>query len=371
MPLIVLDDPDSTLSMLRESVAGMAARTEGAAVMRLRRSTGADIDMAVWRDMAEAGWLGLALPEELGGAGLGLAELAVIAESLGRALLSEPFAMLSVFPGALLSRLDHGEAVRELTGGIASGTQIVPVLWQDARGRRQPLQLTSEGMLDGEAHLVNGGTSASTFLVMAQQAGTRVLLRIKAGGEGMRVHQRPGIDAAALCSVAFQGARVKQGDILARGVAVDAAFDHAVQITRFALAAELAGLGARALELTVEYTKERVQFGKPIASFQAIQHRLVDMWGDAEFACSAVANAVEAAQEESGDGLMLAVLAAKARSGDAAATITRRAVHLHGAMGFTDQCDIGLYLKRAIALNATLGQPEEMRLAFLDAERAA
>jgi hypothetical protein len=114
-----------------------------------------------------------------------------------------------------------------------------------------------------------------------------------------------------------------------------------------------------------------VQFGKPIASFQVVQHRLVDMWSDAEFACAAVVNAVETLALGDARAGRLAVLAAKARAGDAAVSICRRAVHLDGAMGFTDECDIGLYLKRAISLNATLGQPEDLRLEFVNLERAA
>jgi alkylation response protein AidB-like acyl-CoA dehydrogenase len=125
------------------------------------------------------------------------------------------------------------------------------------------------------------------------------------------------------------------------------------------------------MEMAVAYTKQRVQFGKPIASFQAIQHRLVDMWGDAEFACAAVVNAVERTLGAGGTAGRLAVLAAKARAGDAAVTISRRAIHLYGAMGFTDECDIGLYMKRAVNLNATLGQPEALRMQFLALERTA
>jgi alkylation response protein AidB-like acyl-CoA dehydrogenase len=114
-----------------------------------------------------------------------------------------------------------------------------------------------------------------------------------------------------------------------------------------------------------------VQFGKPIASFQVIQHRLVDMWSDVAFACAAVVNAAEALEAGDSKAGCLAVLAAKARAGDAAISVCRRAVHLHGAMGFTDECDIGLYLKRAVSLNATLGQPESLRLEFVKLERAA
>jgi alkylation response protein AidB-like acyl-CoA dehydrogenase len=121
----------------------------------------------------------------------------------------------------------------------------------------------------------------------------------------------------------------------------------------------------------VDYTKERVQFGKPIASFQAIQHRLVDMWSAAEFSCAAIVNALERLADEPGKPAALAVLAAKARAGDAAVDITRKAIHLHGAMGFTDECDIGLYMKRAVNLNATLGNPAQLRLQFVALERAA
>jgi alkylation response protein AidB-like acyl-CoA dehydrogenase len=95
------------------------------------------------------------------------------------------------------------------------------------------------------------------------------------------------------------------------------------------------------------------------------------MWGDAEFACAAVVNAVETAVLGGSKDATLATLAAKARAGDAAVSVARRSVHLHGAMGFTDECDIGLYLKRAINLNATLGQPEALRLQFVALERAA
>jgi alkylation response protein AidB-like acyl-CoA dehydrogenase len=159
---------------------------------------------------------------------------------------------------------------------------------------------------------------------------------------------------------------------LARGLLGSGLLDEAVQATRLdARGRTRRGAGSKALEATVDYTKERVQFGKPIASFQAIQHRLVDMWSAAEFSCAAIVNALERLADEPGKPAALAVLAAKARAGDAAVDITRKAIHLHGAMGFTDECDIGLYMKRAVNLNATLGNPAQLRLQFVALERAA
>jgi alkylation response protein AidB-like acyl-CoA dehydrogenase len=179
------------------------------------------------------------------------------------------------------------------------------------------------------------------------------------------------VDGATLAELRFDGCHLAADHVLAQGLLGSGLLDEAVQATRFALAAELAGVGSKALEATVDYTKERVQFGKPIASFQAIQHRLVDMWSAAEFSCAAIVNALERLADEPGKPAALAVLAAKARAGDAAVDITRKAIHLHGAMGFTDECDIGLYMKRAVNLNATLGNPAQLRLQFVALERAA
>ena len=119
--------------------------------------------------------------------------------------------------------------------------------------------------------------------------------------------------------------------------------------------------------ITVEYTRQRVQFGKPIASFQVIQHRLVDMWMQAELASAAVRNAAELCVGNSQAAAAgTAILAAKARASDAASMICRNAIHLHGAMGYTDECDIGLYLKRAINLGALLGNADAMRRLFIE-----
>ena len=187
-----------------------------------------------------------------------------------------------------------------------------------------------------------------------------------AGEFGVRPHfDEPMLDRLE-AGVSLPSARA-----LAKVNRADDLLAPAIAQARLALAAELAGLACRAVEITIGYTKTRVQFGKPIASFQAIQHRLVEMWSDAEFACAAVVNAIEAGERGDDKAANLAILAAKARAGDSAVSICRRAIHLHGAMGITDESDIGLYLKRALALNATLGQPEALRLQFLALERAA
>jgi alkylation response protein AidB-like acyl-CoA dehydrogenase len=374
MGQMAFDDEDGMLSILRDSVAGFAERFPGPQTLRTRRAAGGDIDRAVWSAMAEAGWLGLLLPAEDGGSGLTLREQAVLSEALGRALVTEPLAQLAVFAGTLLRAAPASAERTRLTQGIADGSLLVTAAWQGADGEPAPLKTAPRDggiTLDGKAHFVTAPASATDIIALATSNDGPILVSVPADHAGVSVEQRPSIDGSRIGALSFHHCHIESTKIIARGNSVMAVLDEAIDTTRLVLAAELAGVASQAMEMAVAYTKQRVQFGKSIASFQAIQHRLVDMWGDAEFACAAVVNAVERNLGNGGTSGKLAVLAAKARAGDAAVTISRRAIHLYGAMGFTDECDIGLYMKRAVNLNATLGQPETLRLQFLALERTA
>lgn len=370
MPQALYDDPDGSLAMLWDSARSFAARRPGAAALRAKRGAGQDVDRETWSAMAEAGWTALLLPEDLGGAGLGMREQAVLSEALGAELVCEPLAAAGVLSCALLSAAPASGERSRLGEAIAAGGLVAPA-WQDGS---EPLRATRTGdwvRLRGRKRFVEGARSAEDFLVVAGEREGALLLGLSASVAGLRVQERPTVEGATVGELVFADVEVEPDGVLAAGAAVQGLLDEAMACARLALAAELAGIASAAVTRTIAYTKDRVQFGKPIASFQAVQHRLVDMWTDAEFACAAVVRAVDAFEVPDAHARRLAVLAAKARCGEAAVSIGRRAVHLHGAMGFTDEHDIGLYLKRAIALNATLGQAEAMRLAFIDLERAA
>jgi alkylation response protein AidB-like acyl-CoA dehydrogenase len=373
-PQVLFDDPDGTLAMLRDSVAAFAVRHSGTKALRERRDRGGDIDTSLWRAMAEAGWIGLSLPDQIGGAGLGMREQGVLSEALGRALVAEPVVMASVFSSVLLADAPASNERTRLAGGLSSARVVAIPAWKDPAkpSRAKPVSARPKGdgvVLEGEKHFVEAARAATDFLVTATVDDGCILVSVAADAAGLTITERPGIDGVAIATLSFSGCYVPAERLLARAAHAAELLDRPVLHARLALAAELAGIASKALELAMSYTKERVQFGKPIASFQAIQHRLVDMWTDAEFACASVVNAVDTLDSGDDRATLLAVLAAKARAGDAAFSICRRAVHLFGAMGFTDECDIGLYLKRAINLNATLGQPDELRLQFVEQER--
>jgi alkylation response protein AidB-like acyl-CoA dehydrogenase len=376
MPRALFDDPNGTLAMLRDSVEALAARSPGPASLRAKRSRQGDSDAALWSAMAKAGWIGLLLPEELGGAGLGLTEQAVLNESLGRALIAEPMAAGAVFASVLLREAGASPERDRLATGLADASLRISPAWRQpskySSGRLlESLEDASGIVLDGELQFIDAAASASDFLVVAPLGDEAMLLSVPASTSGLSLDERAGVDGATIGTLRFDRVCVPAEKVLSRVGRVDDLVENAILHARVALAAELAGIASKAVEMTITYTKDRVQFGKPIASFQAVQHRLVDMWSDAEFACASVVNAVTRQTQGDPRETRLAVLAAKARSGDAATSICRRAVHLHGAMGFTDEHDIGLYLKRAISLSATLGAPEALRLEFVELERAA
>ena len=373
MPHTIFDDSEGTLAMLRDSVATLASRQPGPASIRAKRAAGADMDRALWSAMAQAGWTGILVAEDLGGAGLSLTEQAVVSEALGRALISEPLATGAVFASSLLAQAPASDERDRLVAGLVDGSLVVAPAWMDVAGRAVSARAAPDAgyALSGAKRHVDLALSATDFLVVAATDDGFGLFSVPAGGAGLAVETAAGVDGAAIGTVRFDQYRLPATALLAKASSEAGLLDAAVSNARVALAAELAGIASRAVEITIDYTRARVQFGKPIASFQVVQHRLVDMWSDAEFACAAVVNAVETVVAGDARAARMAVLAAKARAGDAAVSICRRAVHLHGAMGFTDECDIGLYLKRAISLNATLGQPEDLRLEFVNLERAA
>jgi alkylation response protein AidB-like acyl-CoA dehydrogenase len=376
MPRAMLEDADGTLALLRDSVAQFAQQHGGAKRLRQKRDRGDDLDRSLWIEMARAGWIGLLLPAEFGGAGLSMREQAVVSEGLGYALIAEPTALLTVFSNSFIAEAIPSPERRRLAIEVASGRVIASPAWRDPYPGLTGAPVTADLrngaiVLNGTKHYVDAAQSATDFLVTATSPDGVVLLSVPADSAGLSIAQREGVDGAAIGAVTFSHCHVEADRLLGRASSAEALLQRPLLNARLALAAELAGVASGALELTVAYAKNRIQFGKPIASFQSIQHRLVEMWIDAELACAAVTRAVERLASRNDREAHLAVLAAKARAGEAALSICRRAVHLHGAMGFTDECDIGLYLKRAINLNAALGQPEQLRLQFVELERAA
>ncbi|MBS4046479.1 MAG: acyl-CoA dehydrogenase family protein [Alphaproteobacteria bacterium] len=356
------------LRLLRESVRTLLERAGGAARARKIRDEDGVRDSPVMLELAKAGVFGAVVPEEAGGLGMGLSAAGIIAEEVGRVIAPEPVVASVGLAIGLLRRLCPEHA---LLAETLAGTTVLATAWQerDVKGLSNTLSCRFENSaLTGTKSWVAGVTAASAILVVAEADGGPALALIEPCGKGVSIDKRRQSDGSIMAELHLSEA---PAELLAKGPVVNAALAAAVSDTTALTAAELVGVSAKALEITLDYTKTREQFDKPIGSFQVIQHRAVDMHIMQQLAEASVRDAL---------GLMDAAEAprlrarqasrAKARACTTARKITREAIQLHGAIGYTDELDIGLYLNRALVLSAWLGDDVYHRRLWLRARNA-
>ena len=353
------------LRMLRESARTLFERAGGSGRSRKLRDAGGGWDADMIREMAEAGIFGVTLPEENGGLGMGLAAGGVIAEEVGRVIAPEPVVVTVGLSLGLLRRLCPDHAMMEQ---LVEGATVLAVAWQERGpngGPAEPSCRYADGKLTGGKAWVAGAGGARGFLVVAEGDAGPVLVLAEAGADGLSVEERRQADGSAMGELSFSGTPAGE---LASGGAVRAALAEAVNDATALAAAELVGLSERAFEITLDYIKTREQFDKPIGSFQVIQHRAVDLNVMCEVAQSGVREALGLMDRET-DPKARARLAsrAKARAVTAAKKITRDAIQLHGAVGYTDEFEIALYLNRALVLSAWLGDDAYHRRLWFEA----
>ena len=353
------------LRMLRESARTLFERAGGSGRSRKLRDAGGGWDAGMIREMAEAGIFGVTVPEENGGLGMGLAAGGVIAEEVGRVIAPEPVVVTVGLSLGLLRRLCPDHAMMEQ---LVEGATVLAVAWQERGpngGPAEPSCRYADGKLTGSKGWVAGAGGARGFLVVAEGDAGPVLVLAEAGADGLSVEERRQADGSAMGELSFSGTPAGE---LASGGAVRAALAEAVNDATALAAAELVGLSERAFEITLDYIKTGEQFDKPIGSFQVIQHRAVDLNVMCEVAQSGVREALGLMDRET-DPKARARLAsrAKARAVTAAKKITRDAIQLHGAVGYTDEFEIALYLNRALVLSAWLGDDAYHRRLWFEA----
>ena len=353
------------LRMLRESARTLFERAGGSERSRKLRDAGGGWDAGMIREMAEAGIFGVTVPEENGGLGMGLAAGGVIAEEVGRVIAPEPVVVTVGLSLGLIRRLCPEHAMMEQ---LVEGATVLAAAWQERGpngGPAEPSCRYADGKLTGSKGWVAGAGGARGFLVVAEGDAGPVLVLAEAGADGLSVEERRQADGSAMGELSFSGTPAGE---LASGGAVRAALAEAVNDATALAAAELVGLSERAFEITLDYIKTREQFDKPIGSFQVIQHRAVDLNVMCEVAQSGVREALGLMDRET-DPKARARLAsrAKARAVTAAKKITRDAIQLHGAVGYTDEFEIALYLNRALVLSAWLGDDAYHRRLWFEA----
>ncbi len=328
-------------------------------------------DAGVWGEMAELGWAGLALPAEWGGQGLGIVDLAVLFEEMGYVCAPSPL-LSNTIAGLALAFAGSDEQRERWLAPLAAGElRGTPALF-DAGSPAEPNRFAmaaggdGEGVvLDGEKTLVMDAASADFFLVATADGRRHVVER---GAAGVTVTPEESVDPTRrLSSVRLEGVRVAPGDTLP-GAAED--YWPVFQRACVAIAAESTGLAQRALDMSVEYAKDRQQFGRPIGAYQAVSHRCAQMLLETENSRSAVYGAAWAADAEP-ESLPLAASMAKAYASDAGWRVPDAAIQTHGGIGFTWEHDLHFFLKRGRANAASLGDARWHRERVAEAVLAA
>lgn len=360
-------NPPEHLTMLEESADALLTRHGDVGRVRAYRGKRPGFDRDVWREIAEAGWLGVLVPERDGGIGLGHLELCVLAERLGAALAPEPYVSVTALAISVISAADNAEARERLLPEALTGKLVPALAWRPDNGSDVTLDRAANA-LTGRKSLVSPVAGADGFLVSANTPDGMAAFWVPRDADGLSVETDLLADGSFSGRLSFAGAPA--GEPLFRDSAsAGKAFEQAVERARLAASAEMLGVMKQAFDMTRDYLQQRTQFGRPLAGFQTIQHRLADLFIQHRLACASVLEAIRTMEGGAEARVAAAaVSAAKARSSDAGLKIVREAIQLHGAIGYTDEYDIGLFLKRALVLSAWLGNAKfhRRRFAMLD-----
>ncbi|MCL1961055.1 MAG: acyl-CoA dehydrogenase family protein [Desulfovibrionaceae bacterium] len=316
-----------------------------------------------WADLAALGWPGMLAPESAGGLAFDLAGAAEVLRAAGEHAAPEPLLAVAGLSALLLRQLD-GEPARALLEQLVAGNSLPALAWQESAGDLSdvPLEcgveINAQGaLLQGEKLMVIPGAAASGWLVSARGDDDTALLWVPRGTAGVTEILTRLVDGEYAATLRFERVALPASAVLAQGAAAREALRRALAGGLILQAAELAGAGQAMLDQTLAYLRTRVQFGKPIGSFQALQHRAVDMFIHLEVARATLAE-VLALTGDAGLGIeRLEAEASRvnARCTAAALQASRSAVQLHGAIGYTQECDLSLFYKRTLRLSAWLG----------------
>ncbi len=355
--------------MIRDSAASYYANDSEYRRVRAQRGRSPGYAKDVWSEMADLGWLGLRVPEEFGGIEASFSQAVLLLEQMGRGLAPEPLTAVALLGGGAILYGDNEALKSSRLQQLASGEFTPALAWQEpsAGQRLDPTsviasQKDSKTVLNGTKCSIPMGDGADAFVVSAKtQKGTALYL-VDKHAPGVSVHSKLRVDGGFWSELGLDNVTVDSNCIVASDGVGAAVLQRVIDEGRIAVSAELLGLTYRALEISVEYIKVREQFGRPIGSFQALQHRAVDLLILTELSRSVLLQSA-ALFDATLDPTRRAVAASqtKARCSDAALKVTKGCIQLHGGIGYTDEASIGLFLKKAMVLSAWLGGAEVHR----------
>jgi alkylation response protein AidB-like acyl-CoA dehydrogenase len=360
--------------MLVDTAASFARKSSPVSRMRALREDPLGFEPKVWKQMAELGWLGLCLPEEVGGFGGRFVDLALVIEQLGKTLVPEPLIPTVVLGGTALRRGSTEQQARWLTP-MAAGDLHVALAWAErgSRYRVDGCQARAERagagyQLGGEKVWALGGHAAELLLVTAREGDGVSLFAVDRAAKGVEVMPVTTMDGRRAATVRLDRVEVAADRRIGGAGEGAGIVEDALDAGGAAACAEAVGIAQAVLAMTVEYLKTREQFGAKIGTFQALQHRAVEMFVEVELLKS---HSIEASLRidgpgETADERRAAVSAALVQLCTGGRQVVRQGIQLHGGIGCTDEHDVGLYFKRIEVLAHSFGDEDHHLARFAD-----
>jgi alkylation response protein AidB-like acyl-CoA dehydrogenase len=360
MPLYLNDEQ----TMLRDTAKDFVAEHAPVSHLRALRDSNdpAGFSRELWRQFAEMGFTGILIGEDQGGLGLGHVEAGVVLEEIGRNLSPSPFLTTAV---AAVEALRGSAQAARWYPGILAGETIAALAVDEGAKHRDRVALRAERAgngfrLSGAKQFVTHGHVADVLIVAARTAGGEeeadgvTLFAVPSNVAGLTATPERLADSSVAARLTLEDVTLDADAVLGEIDGGRAVLDRALRAGRTGASAELVGVGAGAMDMTIGYLKQRKQFGVPIGSFQALQHRAAHLYSELEVARAAVLKAQQLLDADS-DAADEAVSVAKAMTGLATTLSVQESVQMHGGIGMTDEYDVGFYMKRARVLAEMFG----------------
>ena len=367
MSLVLSEDQQ----LLKDSAKAFVDQNAPVSVLRgLRDSKDAQgYDQNLWRQMLELGWAGMAIPEAYGGFEFGYGGLGVVLEESGRTLVSSPLIATVLLGASAINELGSDAQKSVFLPQVVSG-ELLLALAIDEKPHHRPCRIETSAVKSGEGYVLNGcktfvldGHIANKLIVVARtagaiddEAGLSVFL-VDAAAEGVSINRSWMVDSRNSAMLSLNNVKVGADALLGAEGGAYTSLTRVLDIGRIGVAAEMLGSMQQAFEITLDYLKQREQFGVLIGSFQGLQHRAAEMYSEIELCKSAVRAALAALDDADKTDADIAEFAsiAKAKLSEVATLVSNEAVQMHGGIGMTDEYDIGFYMKRARVAAAFLG----------------
>ena len=326
----------------------------------------------LWMKMADLGWAGILIDEEYGGSNFGMVGLGAVLEETGRNLVPSPLISTALLGASLIQLAGDKNQKKELLPKISEG-KLTTALALDEGARHNPLNISTfcvkKGgnlVLEGRKTFVIDGQSANLLIVVARNSEpnnkesngdvSRSMYLVDPKKVGVKITKVSMVDSRSYCEIIFDKVEVNEEDRLGEENVVGI-IDDVLERVQIGISAEMLGNALEAFDQTIQYLKDRKQFGKPIGSFQALQHRAAQMFSELELTKSSVQGALNAIEENSNDKSRFASLA-KFKAGETLNLVSNEAVQMHGGVGVTDEFDIGFFLKRARVVEQMFGSSD-------------